>query len=200
MKLVKILAAASLVLASAQAMAFTPPYYISGTPIVGTATFKSSGGCKIAPKKFTNAQFGSVYDANDDAVGQGVISSNGAEVLGVVSGNLVPGLKYQFVDETLGAQRVKFDYMYSMVGEVVASYLQQTSGCSLLALWPSPTSSLSQDLNQAKGTITINIKQAFVGYSGTEEANCKEKAPNTTCKLSKVTGGFTFKGTQSLAL
>lgn len=88
--------------------------------------------------------------------------------------------------------------MYSMVSNVLTSYLVSESGCNLLSLWPSPTSSLSEEINVPKGVETISIKQAFVGTSGTEAANCKEVGTKTTCKLSKVVGGLTFKGQVAL--
>ena len=48
MKMLKIvIAAAALALASAQVMAFTPPYHIDGAAYTGKATIQSSGGCSV---------------------------------------------------------------------------------------------------------------------------------------------------------
>ncbi|HSC74742.1 MAG TPA: hypothetical protein VLB90_00730 [Pseudomonadales bacterium] len=198
MKTVKVLAAISLVFAAAQAMAFTPPYHISGTAVTGTATFKSSGGCKVAPTKFTNAQFGSILDSTNASVGTGIMSADGAVVLGVLSSSPAPGIRSQFQDTDPASQRIKLDIMYSMVSGPLVTYLTGESGCNLLSLWPSPTSSVSEDVDFAKGVLTLSVKQAFVGTSGTEPDNCVTKDTKTTCKLDKVSGGFTFKGESAI--
>ncbi|MEZ5494472.1 MAG: hypothetical protein R3E61_07780 [Pseudomonadales bacterium] len=91
--LIKTLAAATLTLLSAAAFA-APPYYISGTPIVGTATFASSGTCKVPAKKFPNAKYGAIYDSNDNSVGAGVIDANGSAILALEAGGMQSYMKY----------------------------------------------------------------------------------------------------------
>lgn len=78
--LTKTLVASALTFTSLQAFAFTPPYHINGTAISGTATFRSSGACKVPAGKFVNAQFGSIQDSTNASVGQGVISADGAAI------------------------------------------------------------------------------------------------------------------------
>ena len=167
MKIAKVLAAASLTFATANAMAaFTPPYHINGNAIVGTATFKSAGACKVAPKKFENAKFGTIHDSLNASVGQGVISADGNAILAVANAAYPQVYKKYYVDSN---SPVKMDLklIYSFIDNNVLGYIAAQSGCQPGGIWTAPTSYVDQKMNGSGGsgtTIDLAIKQSFVGY------------------------------------
>jgi hypothetical protein len=191
MTLIKALAAASLVLASAQAMAFTPPYHINGTPLIGAATFKSSGACKVAPKKFANAQFGSIYDSTNASVGTGVIDATGNAILAVANSNYpqIP-TKYN-VNSNTSVANLKF--MLSFIDNNVLAYIVSESGCAPGGIWTLPNS--YYEIKQNGSVADISIKQSFTGNLYTTlPGSCKEEPVGVVkCNLTKFSGGMTFK-------
>ena len=196
MKFAKALLATSLVLASAQAMAFTPPYHISGTPIIGAATFKSSGACKVAPKKFANAQYGTILDSTNANVGSGVIDATGNAVLAVAN-NAYPQVytKY-FVDGNNLVTNIRV--MLSFIDNNVLAYIVNQSGCAPSGIWTLPSSyyEVKQSGSGPGSTLDLSIKQSFTGnLAPSEPGTCTEKPANVVkCKLTKFSGGMTFKG------
>lgn len=197
MKLVKTLAAASLVLASAQAMAFTPPYHISGTPIIGAATFKSSGACKVAPKKFANAQYGSILDSTNASVGTGVIDATGNAVLAVANNSYPQVYTKYFVDDNNLVMNIRV--MLSFIDNNVLSYIVNQSGCAPGGIWTLPNSYYEIKQNGSGGpgsTLDLSIKQSFTGnLVPSQPGTCTEKPVGVLkCKLTKFSGGMTFKG------
>ena len=191
MTFIKALAAASLVLASAQAMAFTPPYHINGTPLVGAATFKSSGTCKVSPKKFANAQFGSVYDSTNASVGTGVIDASGNKLLAVINSTVPAYYSIVFQDATPGKEKIQQRYMISFVGDSMLQYIANESGCTPAIAWATPTSYFDVKQDAATAKANYAIKQSFVGLSDLSPV-CVVKGDKQTCKGNKYSGGFTF--------
>lgn len=196
MKFIKTLAAASLVLASAQAMAFTPPYHISGTPIIGAATFKSSGACKVAPKKFANAKYGTIQDSTNATVGQGVIDATGNAVLAVANSSYPQVYTKLFQDTNNLVFDMKF--MLSFIDNNVLAYIAAQSGCVPGGIWTLPSSyyEMKQKGSGPGATVDLSIKQSFTGnLYPTEPGSCKEEPVGVLkCKLTKFSGGMTFKG------
>jgi hypothetical protein len=191
MTFIKALAAASLVLASAQAMAFTPPYHINGTPIIGAATFKSSGACKVASKKFANAQYGAVYDSTNASVGTGVIDASGNKLLAVINSTVPAYYSMVFQDATPGKEKIQQRYMISFVGNATVQYIASESGCSPLLAWANPASYFDIKQDAATAKVSYALKQSFVGLSDLSPL-CVAKGAKQTCKGNKFSGGFTF--------
>lgn len=200
MKTLKTLAIAALAFASAQALAWTPPYHISGTTILGTATFKSSGGCKVPSKKFVNAQFGSIQDSTNASVGQGVISADGAAILAVSNSTPAPMYAKLFQD-TNPPGKVELKYIYNFINADVLGYIAAESGCVPGGVWTAPNSYFEQKTKNGIGgpgtILNLTIKQSFTGYLA---ANVGTTCDNTskpgvlTCNLKKFSGGMSFKG------
>lgn len=197
MKFAKVLAATTLTLAAANAMAFTPPYHINGTAILGTATFKSAGGCKVAPKKFANAQFGSIRDSLNANVGQGVISADGNAILAVANSSY-PQIYVKLFQDTNVPQKTDVKLLYSFIDNNVRDYIAAQSGCQPMGIWTTPNSYVTQKVSGSGGSgsiIDIAIKQSFVGHQAPAlGTTCEQDAGVTKCNLKKFTGGMTFKG------
>lgn len=196
MKLVTTLVAASLILASAQVMAITSSYHISGTPIVGTATLKSSGSCKLPSQKFINAQYGQILDSSDAAVGEGVIDATGNKLLAIVNQDAPYYYSYVFQDATPGKQKTDQKYMISFVGVPLLQYIASEAGCAPYVAWATPAAFWEMKQDISGGKINLVIKQPFVGLSDLSPL-CVTKGLKQTCKGNKFTGGLTFTG-QSL--
>ncbi|MCC7516030.1 MAG: hypothetical protein IT470_01685, partial [Pseudomonadales bacterium] len=129
MKLTHLIASAALVFASAQASAFTPPYHINnnGTTILGTATFKSGGGCKVPGKKFVNAQYGSIQDSTNANVGSGVISADGMAILAVSNTAAYPSMYTKYFSDAV-AQKAAYTLAASYIDNNVLGYIVAQSG------------------------------------------------------------------------
>jgi hypothetical protein len=171
-------------------MAFTPPYHISGTPIIGAATIKSSGTCKVPLKKFANAQYGPILDSADASVGTGVIDASGSHVLAAVY--LAAGNYFTYVYQDSAIPKVEQRYMINMVAGPMMAYLAAESGCAPVTIWATPASYWDMKQNGAAHTQDLSIKQSFVGLTDMTPL-CVVKGTKQTCKGNKFTGGFTFK-------
>lgn len=198
MKLTHLIASAALVFASAQASAFTPPYHINGTTILGTATFKSGGGCKVPSKKFVNAQYGSIQDSTNASVGSGVISADGMAILAVSNSAAYPSMYTKYFSDTV-AQKAAYTLAASYIDDNVLDYIVAQSGCASMGIWTAPTSTVSmkQEGSGSGAVIDLALKQSFSGYLAPQiGTTCAQPVPTTTtCKgLKKFSGGMTFKG------
>lgn len=196
MKVTKAIVAASIVLASAQAMAFTPPYHTNGTTYVGTATFKSSGGCKVPAKKFENAQYGMIQDSTNAAVGEGVIDASGNNLLAIHNPSIPYSYSNIFQDTNGPVVKVKYG-MISFVGPYTLEYLANQSGCIPAFAWAVPGSTFEINQDVPKQRADFILKQKFVGYTS-YSPECVVKDTKTTCNAKKFTGGITFKATVAI--
>ena len=195
--LAKTLVASILAFASLQAFAFVPPYHISGTPILGTATFKTSGACKMPSEKFVNAQYGSIQDSANANVGLGVISADGTAILAVLNSAYTPGYSKYYVNQNPPG-KIDMKVMYSFINTDVMQYIAAEAGCTPMTIWTNPTSYLQQKVNAypvvSGAKLDFNIKQSFVGYVAQDPVLCPTVNNVLKCKPMKFTGGMSFKG------
>lgn len=199
MKLKHTLITTVLTLFSVTALA-APPYHISGTTILGTATFKSAGGCKVPSKKFVNAQFGSIQDSTNASVGQGVISADGNAILAVGTSTPAPMTTKLFQD-TNPPGKLNIKYLYNFINADVLGYIAAQSGCMPAGVWTAPNSyyevKYSNGLGGSGTKVDLTIKQSFTGYLAAQlgtTCDNTSKPGVTTCNLKKFSGGMSFKG------
>lgn len=186
------LAVAVLTLFSTAALA-APPYHINGTPVVGTATFASSGTCKVPMKKFAGAQYGSIYDSGNNSVGTGVIDATGSTILAFGAGGMVSYMKY-FIDNN-APQKADIKMRASFMDTTnVAGYVMAQSGCMLQSFWTQPNSTIQMKTDAGKGTQDIIMKQAFIGDIVPTSTVCPDVNNITKCKPLQFQGKMTFKG------
>lgn len=186
------LAVAVLTLFSTAALA-APPYHINGTPVVGTATFASSGTCKVPAKKFPNAKYGAIYDSNDNSVGAGVIDANGSAILALEAGGIQSYMKY-FIDNN--AQKADMKMRASFMDTTnVAGYVVAQSGCSMMSFWTQPSSFFQVKEDLAKGTMDVAMKQSFIGDIQPDLDHCTNVNNVIKCNKSlQFKGSMSFKG------
>lgn len=192
MKMVKTsILAAVIALSASAAQAFTPPYHINGAPIIGAATFKSSGACKVAPKKFANAQYGPIQDSTNATVGTGVIDASGNAILAVVNSSY-PQVYTKYNINSITNVLVQ-RFMVSFIDNNVLAYIASQSGCIPGGIWTLPSS--YYEVKQNGSTVDFSIKQSFTGnLYPTEPGSCKEEPVGVLkCNLKKFSGGMTFK-------
>lgn len=186
------LAVAALTLFSATALA-APSYHINGTPIVGVATFVSSGTCKVPMKKFAGAQYGSIYDSGNNPIGSGVIDATGSTILALQASGMQSYIK-AYVNNNAPE---KMDYLFRisfMDTNMVAGYVMAQSGCSMQSFWSQPSSTIQIKVDAAKGTQDVMLKQAFIGDIMTSPTVCPIVNNITKCKPLQFQGKMTFKG------
>ena len=191
--LIKTLAAAALTLLSVTAFA-APPYHINGTAAVGTATFVSSGTCKVPMKKFAGAQYGSIYDSGNNSVGTGVIDATGSVILAFGAGGMQSYMKY-FIDNN-APQKADIKMRVSFMDTTnVAGYVMAQSGCSMMSFWTQPNSTIQMKTDVGKGTQDIIMKQAFIGDIQPDLDHCTNVNNVTKCNKSlQFKGSMSFKG------
>ena len=186
------LAVAVLTLFSTAALA-APPYHINGTPVVGTATFASSGTCKVPAKKFPNAQYGSIYDSGNNSIGTGVIDATGSVIWAFGAGGMQSYMKY-FIDNN-APQKVDIKMRASFMDTTnVAGYVMAQSGCMMQSFWTQPNSTIQMKTDAGKGTQDIIMKQAFIGDIVPTSTECPTVNNITKCKPLQFQGKMTFKG------
>jgi hypothetical protein len=187
------LLAALIALSASAAQAFTPPYHINGTPIVGTATFASSGTCKVPAKKFPNAKYGAIYDSNDNSVGAGVIDANGSAILALEAGGMQSYMKY-FIDNN-APQKADMKTRVSFMDIAVANYVMAQSGCMMMSWWTQPSSFFQVKQDLAKGTMDVAMKQSFIGDIQPDLNHCTSVNNVVKCNKSlQFKGSMSFKG------
>ncbi|MBK8676248.1 MAG: hypothetical protein IPN27_07685 [Cellvibrionales bacterium] len=191
--LIKTLAAAALTLLSVTAFA-APPYHINGTAAVGTATFVSSGTCKVPMKKFAGAQYGSIYDSGNNSVGTGVIDATGSTILAFGAGGMMSYMKY-FVDNN-APQKVDIKMRASFMDTTnVAGYVMAQSGCTMMSWWTQPSSFFQVKQDLAKGTMDVAMKQSFIGDIQPDLNHCTSVNNVVKCNKSlQFKGSMSFKG------
>jgi hypothetical protein len=197
MTFLKALAVASLVFASAQASAsaFTPPYHINGTPYVGTATFKASGGCKVAPRKFDDAKFGEIQDSTNAVVGVGVIDAAGNFLL-AVQNTSIPTTQQVLIEDYVRDFVIFKTFLISYVGPYTLQHLASQSGCDPQLVWAVPGPSTFDERKFSPTSAELSIKQNFVGYTGFG-SECVKTEKKNSCVSKKFTGSITFKGSKT---
>ena len=186
------LAVAALTLFSATALA-APSYHINSAPIVGTATFVSSGACKVPMKKFAGAQFGNIYDSGNNSVGLGVIDATGSAILALQASGMQSYMKVY----NNGNAPTKTDYLFRasyMDITAVAGYVMAQSGCMMQSFWTQPNSTIQMKTDAGKGTQDIIMKQAFIGDIVPTSTVCPTVNNITKCKPLQFQGKMTFKG------
>ena len=187
------LAVAALTLFSATALA-APPYHINSAPIVGTATFVSSGACKVPMKKFAGAQYGSIYDSGNNSVGEGVIDATGSTILAFGAGGMMSYMKY-FVDNN-APQKMDIKMRASFMDTTnVAGYVMAQSGCTVMSWWTQPSSFFQVKQDLAKGTTDVAMKQSFIGDIPLDLNHCTSVNNVVKCNKSlQFKGSMSFKG------
>ena len=195
MKMLKIIiAAASLVLASAQALAFTPPYHINGAAYVGKAAIQSSGSCSVK-ETFVDAQYGNIYDDTNTLVGWGMISANGQILVVENSYNQ----SYNFTDSATGNYvNVYYEDMTTQFTVDAIQSFAKPAGCSIDNIVPGAKSNETYTVTVSKGLDQISLQYIFSGF--TEFEPDLVKGTKTYKKTKTFSGKITFKGTRPLVM
>lgn len=193
MKMLKIImAAASLVLASAQALAFTPPYHINGAAYVGKAAIQSSGGCSVK-ETFVDAQYGDIYDSTDAYVGWGMVSANG-QIL-VVEEDYTKA--YAFSDSaTNNTVDSWYEDMASSDTIAAIESFAKPAGCSIARMVSGSKSRETKTVTISKGLDQYVLQYTFSGFTVFEPDLVK--GTKTYKKTKNFSGKITFKGTRPL--
>jgi hypothetical protein len=195
MKMLKtVIAAASLVLISAQALAFTPPYHISGAAYTGKATIQSSGGCSVK-ETFVDAQYGGILDDTNTYVGWGMVSANG-QIL-VVENDY--SKSYYFYDSaTNNSVTVYYEDMTSQFTVEAIQSFAKPAGCTIRNIVPGAKSNETYTVTVSKGLDQISLQYIFSGF--TEFAPTVVKGTKSYDKTKNFSGKITFKGARPLAV
>jgi hypothetical protein len=193
MKILKIvIAAASLILASAQALAFTPPYHIDGAPYTGKAIIQSSGGCSVK-ETFVDAQYGNIYDDTNAFVGWGMISANG-QILVVEN---TYRKSYEFDDSATGnSVDVYYEDMTTEATVEAIESFAKPAGCTIENIVPGAKSTETYTKTVSKGLEQLSLQYIFSGFTVFEPDLVK--GTKTYKKTKTFSGKITFKGTRPL--
>ena len=193
MKMLKtVIAAASLVLISAQALAFTPPYHISGAAYTGKATIQSSGGCSVK-ETFVDAQYGDILDDTNTYVGWGMVSANG-QIL-VVENDY--SKSYYFYDSaTNNSVTVYYEDMTTEHTVQAIQSFAKPAGCTIDTIVPGAKSNETYTVTTSKGLGQISLQYIFSGFTVFEPTVVK--GTKSYEKTKTFSGKITFKGTRPL--
>lgn len=182
MKMLKIgIAAASLLLASAQTLAMPIPTYHVADGFTGTATIQSSGGCK-SKVIYQNASLGTILDSGDVEIGFGLVSEAGNILSLENDGSLISSINDNVTGESTAS--IFEDMASSETIDTVAT----NSACSIDTMVANPNSKM---VIKSKGaTASISLKFNFSGYI-TDVSSVKGNKTIRTGK--KYSGTVTFK-------
>lgn len=195
MNIVKIsIAAASLLLVSAQAMAlvFTPPYHNQGG-WTGKGAVQSSGSCSVK-ETFVDAQYGSIYDDTNAYVGWGMVSNGQILVLEQDSDQT-----YTYDDTATGDSGISYfeDMATQTTMDAIESFAKP-AGCSILQMVSGAKSRETGTVKVSKGLDQYTLQYTFGGVTDYELPVVK--GTKTYKKTKSFSGKITFKGTRPLVI
>ena len=192
MKILKLgIAAASLLLASAQALAFTPPFHIALNPYTGTATIQSSGSC-IVKRTFVGAQQGRIDDVNNNQVGYGIVADGDILALEVDYEQV-----YDFKDSK--TENEIQSYYEDMASDETIAAIESFSkglGCSIKVMVSSIKSRETYTITPSKNLDQYTLQYPFSGITHYEPTVVK--GTKTYKKTKNFSGKITFKGDRPL--